>query len=89
MASRLVRACAEFSNHRQRPFFHNGTYVEMGAADGKSVSNTIFFERHLGWSGVLIEPSAAFERLRITRGRNPRNTLLNEACCAEAVRGLC
>jgi FkbM family methyltransferase len=34
-----------------------GFYIELGAFDGLSQSNTAFFEFHRGWTGVLIEPS--------------------------------
>lgn len=70
-----------FSNASERPFATGGTYLEMGAADGVRISNTYFFEKYLNWSGLLIEPSAAFVHLNRTRGRNTRNTLVNEACC--------
>jgi FkbM family methyltransferase len=33
-----------------------GTFVEAGAYDGYGGSNTYWFERFRGWSGVLIEP---------------------------------
>ena len=32
-----------------------GTYVELGAFDGKEESNTIFFDKCLQWNGLLIE----------------------------------
>jgi hypothetical protein len=32
-----------------------GTFVELGAFDGSIESNTMFFERCLGWKGLLIE----------------------------------
>eukprot|EP00816_Leptocylindrus_hargravesii_P007522 CAMPEP_0196809660 /NCGR_PEP_ID=MMETSP1362-20130617/9577_1 /TAXON_ID=163516 /ORGANISM="Leptocylindrus danicus, Strain CCMP1856" /LENGTH=346 /DNA_ID=CAMNT_0042184415 /DNA_START=29 /DNA_END=1069 /DNA_ORIENTATION=- len=32
-----------------------GTFVEMGAYDGKTESNTRFFEYCLGWRGLLVE----------------------------------
>jgi hypothetical protein len=35
---------------------HNGTFAEFGALNGVFASNTRFFERFLGWSGLLIEP---------------------------------
>jgi len=35
----------------------NGFYVELGANDGISQSNTLYFERHKNWKGVLVEPS--------------------------------
>lgn len=43
------------------PRLRNGTFLEMGAYDGVTFSNTKFFEDVLGWSGVLIEahPTAA------------------------------
>jgi len=36
--------------------FRNGFFIEAGANDGKRQSNTLYFERYLGWSGLLIEP---------------------------------
>lgn len=36
-----------------------GTFVEMGALDGRSFSNTLAFEQALQWTGVLIEPNPA------------------------------
>lgn len=63
------------------PFSRNGTFVEMGALDGVSFSNTLFFEKELGWSGLLIEPSHAFKYLQKHRGNNPRNTLSNRPIC--------
>lgn len=36
--------------------FHNGFFVEVGANDGISQSNTLYFEKYLGWRGLLIEP---------------------------------
>ena len=35
----------------------NGFFVELGACDGLYLSNTLFFERSMGWKGVLIEPN--------------------------------
>lgn len=31
-------------------------FVEVGAADGEFMSQTLMLERNLGWSGLLIEP---------------------------------
>lgn len=36
--------------------FRKGYFIEAGANDGLSQSNTAFFERYLGWRGLLIEP---------------------------------
>jgi FkbM family methyltransferase len=35
--------------------FRNGFFIEAGANDGYSQSNTFYLEKKLGWSGVLIE----------------------------------
>lgn len=45
--------------------FTNGFFVELGAMDGSTFSNTRVFQKHLGWKGVLIEPSDQFEKLRV------------------------
>jgi len=34
-----------------------GWFVEVGAHDGISFSNTYFFEKYLGWQGICIEPN--------------------------------
>ncbi len=34
----------------------NGFFVEVGANDGITQSNTLFFEKYRGWKGLLIEP---------------------------------
>jgi len=36
---------------------HQGFYVESGAFDGETGSNTLYFERRRGWTGLLVEPS--------------------------------
>jgi len=39
----------------------NGYFIELGAADGKIYSNTLFFERELNWSGICIEPNPLYK----------------------------
>merc|ERR1711871_908541 len=34
-----------------------GTFVEIGAANGITLSNTVSLERHFAWGGLCIEPS--------------------------------
>lgn len=45
-----------------------GTFVDVGAFDGVTGSNSLYFERELGWSGLCIEPNPdAFELLEACR----------------------
>lgn len=47
-----------------------GTFIELGAYDGKTESNTIFFDNCLGWEGLLIEgQSDSYEKLIHNRPR--------------------
>ena len=34
-----------------------GFYIEAGAADGKTISNSLYFEVEYGWTGLLVEPN--------------------------------
>lgn len=36
--------------------FKNGVFVDIGAHDGKSINNTLYFEETHNWSGINIEP---------------------------------
>jgi len=57
----------------------NLTFVELGANDGISQSNTLFFEIYKGWQGVLIEPSpSGFKSL--VKNRSVKNAFFNCAC---------
>jgi len=33
----------------------NGFFFECGAYDGEAISNTLYMERFLNWTGVLVE----------------------------------
>lgn len=35
----------------------NGVFIDIGAHNGISISNTYFFEKNLGWTGICIEPN--------------------------------
>tara|TARA_Y100000389_G_scaffold124010_1_gene121364 strand:+ start:764 stop:1576 length:813 start_codon:yes stop_codon:yes gene_type:complete len=55
----------------------NGTYVEIGGGDGYNLSNSKFFNKYLGFKGILIEPVPSFfEKLRKNR---PNDILINKA----------
>ena len=54
----------------------NGFYCEVGALDGKELSNTFYLEKELGWSGILCEPNKSYQDL-IKKNR-PNNILVPE-----------
>ncbi len=42
----------------------DGFFVDIGALDGIAISNTYFFEKYRGWTGICIEPKQdSFEKL--------------------------
>lgn len=54
-----------------------GTFIDIGAYDGKTFSNTLALVER-GWSGVMVEPSlAGFSQLLDRHGSNPRITLVH------------
>lgn len=59
--------------------YRDGYYVELGAADGIGFSNTLFFELHKNWSGILIEPSPN-NFLQCLSNRSKRNSFFCNAC---------
>ena len=59
----------------------DGFFVELGAADGLSESNTYVLEKRYGWNGLCIEPNPVlFDKLVNLHQRGCR-------CVAEAVDG--
>ena len=59
-----------FSCGGRPPFRRHGTFVEIGALNGRTFSNTAFFQEAMGWDGVLIESnSALYAKLRRSSGR--------------------
>jgi FkbM family methyltransferase len=59
-----------------------GVFVDIGAHDGVSLSNSFFFEQARGWTGICIEPNPdTFQRLIANR----RTDALN--CCVAARSG--
>jgi len=61
--------------------FDNGIFVEAGANDGQTQSNTAYFARHRGWRGLLIEPIPGLAaRCRVAR---PESVV--ESCALVAV----
>jgi FkbM family methyltransferase len=62
-----------------------GVFVDIGAYDGVTFSNTAFFERVLGWTGLLIEPNPiAFGELKQQRNADAANCgVAPEECVLE------
>ena len=59
--------------------FKIGVYVDVGAHDGVSLNNTLYFEKNNNWTGINIEPiKTVFDKLVINR---PNNINLNYAVC--------
>lgn len=51
-----------FNNYINK-YTQDGVFVELGAMNGITYSNTFFFENSLGFNGVLIEPTNQYEQL--------------------------
>lgn len=62
-----------------KPLVSNGIFVEIGALDG-SYSNTLFYEKELGWRGILIEGLPSNCRKLMTKERN-RSEIFCTAIC--------
>lgn len=54
----------------------NGYFVEFGATDGKTLSNSFILEKNYNWTGILVEPSKAFEKSL----RANRNSIIDTRC---------
>ena len=57
--------------------FRNGVFIEAGANDGLTQSNTYWFERFRGWRGILIEPVPS--KAQACRRNRPNSTVVNTA----------
>ncbi|MEB2778323.1 FkbM family methyltransferase [Algoriphagus sp. D3-2-R+10] len=79
-----------YSQHRQDEFldqviFHkkeNGFFIDIGAHDGISFSNTYFLERKRKWKGICFEPNPKVF-LQLVENRNS----INENCCVGTANG--
>lgn len=57
----------------------NGTFVEIGAHDGISFSNTFFFEKNRQWNGLCIEPIPE----RFSELKTNRNCITINGCISD------
>ena len=61
--------------------YDGGFFVELGANDGVAQSNSLYFEKHRGWHGLLVEPSP-HNFLKCLKNRSPQNSIFCAACVA-------
>lgn len=59
--------------------YEDGFFVELGANDGVSQSNTLYLERHKHWKGVLVEPTP-HNYLLCLSNRSHANHIFCNAC---------
>ncbi len=65
--------------------YDGGYYVELGANDGVSQSNTLYYEKYRGWKGLLVEP-APHNYLQCRANRSAANSIHCAACVSFAYR---
>ena len=57
----------------------NGTFLDIGAHDGVSLSNTYFLEKERGWTGICVEPSPnEYEKLKVNRKSTNLNIAISD-----------
>lgn len=59
--------------------YDNGYFVELGANDGVTQSNSLYFEKYRNWRGLLVEP-APQNFLKCRKNRSPRDSIYCAAC---------
>jgi hypothetical protein len=59
-----------------------GFFIEAGANDGESNSDSLHFELNHGWSGLLVEPHPVFYRRALMKHR--KANLINTCLSTEA-----
>lgn len=65
--------------------WRDGVFVEAGAHDGYTQSNTYYLERHCGWSGLLVEPIPELRRRCLQR--RPRSQVVGAALVGAGTAG--
>lgn len=64
--------------------FKNGFFVDVGAHDGKTINNTLYFETYNNWTGINIEPiETVYNKLE-----NNRPLCININCAVSDFDGI-
>lgn len=59
--------------------YKDGFFMDIGAHDGVTINNTLYFDKYNNWTGVNVEPiKNVFDKLVINR---PKNININCAVC--------
>jgi FkbM family methyltransferase len=65
-----------------------GTFIEIGAIDGNTYSNTWFFEKNRDWRGLLIEAHPVNSvGLRANQAQRPNAAIFTAAVCGLSANG--
>tara|TARA_A100001015_G_scaffold189509_1_gene211159 strand:+ start:5025 stop:5696 length:672 start_codon:yes stop_codon:yes gene_type:complete len=62
--------------------YNHGYFLEIGANDGISQSNTFFFEKKKKWKGILIESNKS-KYLECKKNRSIKNKFYNATCVSK------
>lgn len=77
---RRYAALHRLDRHLERHLpFDGGFFVELGAHDGITQSNSYYFERHRHWKGILVEPTHE-NYVRAVENRSPDTCIVEAAC---------
>lgn len=84
LAKRLLRGKYFSLNELDRKLekyvdYNNGYFVELGANDGITQSNSLYFEKYRNWRGLLVEP-APQNFLKCRQNRSSKDSIYCAAC---------
>lgn len=51
-----------FNNYFRGRQYGDGFYIDVGANNPKTLSNTLFFDKCLGWKGICVEPNPIYHK---------------------------
>lgn len=84
LAKRLLRGKYFSLNQLDRQLekyvdYDNGYFVELGANDGVTQSNSLYFEKYRNWRGLLVEPTPQ-NFLKCRENRSSKDRIYCAAC---------